>query len=169
MEFKLPAGANVSVEGSNLVVDMGGEIQKIPFNSRKIKVEVKGGMLEIAPLNKIRRETNAMVHSVWKHLQNIFTGQGAPFQKKLQVVYAHFPISLEVKGSKVSIKNFLGEKRPREADIVGKAQVAVAGQEITVKGTNKDAVGQTVANIIQSVKITGKDRRVFQDGIYLVR
>jgi len=169
MEVKIPSNFNVRVESGRILATISGEESLVVFDSKKIKVEVKGDAIEITPLRKVRRETNAMMRSVLKHLQNVFAGAANAYSKKLQVVYAHFPISVEVKGQTVNIKNFLGEKLPREADIVGKAQVAVSGQDITVKGPSKDGVGQTAANIIQAVRITGKDRRVFQDGIYLVK
>lgn len=169
MEIKVPAGCDIKVEGNLVVATMSGESHKFPFNSRKVKVEVAGDLVKITPIKKLRRETHAVINSMAKHLGNVFKGDLAPYIKNLQVVYAHFPISIEVKGARVTIKNFLGEKLPRQADIVGKVQVSVSGQDIVVKGASKDAVGQTAANIIQSVKITGKDRRVFQDGIYQVK
>src|SRR3972149_2290753 len=119
MEVKIPSNFNVRVEGGRILATISGEESLVVFDSKKIKVEVKGDAIEITPLRKVRRETNAMMRSVLKHLQNVFAGAANAYSKKLQVVYAHFPISVEVKGQTVNIKNFLGEKLPREADIVG--------------------------------------------------
>jgi len=69
---------------------------------------------------------------------------------------------------KVTIENFLGERYPRTANIIGTAQVKVQGDEVVITGVNKEDVGQTMANLEQATKIKGKDPRVFQDGIYLV-
>jgi len=41
-------------------------------------------------------------------------------------------------------------------------------RELWQPGLNKEAVGQTAANIEQKTKIKVYDPRVFQDGIYLV-
>ncbi|MFH1750416.1 MAG: 50S ribosomal protein L6 [Candidatus Micrarchaeota archaeon] len=169
MEIKIPEGCKVLVGAEEIVITTNGEDQRIPFTAKKIRIEMKGNdTLDISSIRKVRRETNSMMWSISKHILNAFASQLEPYQKKLQVIYAHFPVSIEVKGQKVNIKNFLGEKVPREADIVGKTQVSVSGQDITVTGNSKEAVGQTAANIVQSVRITGKDRRVFQDGIYLM-
>jgi large subunit ribosomal protein L6 len=87
------------------------------------------------------------------------------------VVYAHFPIKVEVdKGKKiVKISNFLGEKLPRYASIVGDTEVRVEGDRIYIEGISKEDVGQTAANIRLATKIKKKDPRVFMDGIYVVR
>ncbi|MBI5225143.1 50S ribosomal protein L6 [Candidatus Micrarchaeota archaeon] len=169
MEVKIPEKTTVEIAVDSLKIKSGSHETTLKFNSRKMKIEIKDGTIHIAPLKKLRRETNAMINSVGRNIMNVFKGAAEPFSKKLQVVYAHFPVSIEIKGPKVIIKNFLGEKVPREANIVGKTQVVISGQDISVKGDSKEDVGQTAANIIQAVKIVGKDRRVFSDGIYHVR
>jgi large subunit ribosomal protein L6 len=67
----------------------------------------------------------------------------------------------------VSIGNFLGERKPRVARILGESQVKLHGDEMVVTGINKEDVGQTAANIEQATRIKGRDPRVFQDGIYI--
>ncbi|MBI4399385.1 50S ribosomal protein L6, partial [Candidatus Micrarchaeota archaeon] len=80
----------------------------------------------------------------------------------------HFPISIEIKDKKLVIKNFLGEKQPRSAKIVGTTKIEVKGQEVTISGTSKDDVGQTVANLVNATRISDRDSRVFQDGLYII-
>jgi large subunit ribosomal protein L6 len=53
------------------------------------------------------------------------------------------------------------------ARIVGGAEVEVVGDEILVRGVDKEEVGQTALNIEQASRPKGKDPRVFQDGCYL--
>ena len=89
------------------------------------------------------------------------------FKYKLKIVYAHFPITAKVEGKKLLIQNFLGEKSPRVAKIVGDVNVKVEGDEVTVEGINKEEVGQTAINIEQATVVRYRDRRTFQDGIYI--
>ncbi len=168
MEIEIPKNCALSIEGESIRVKSGAEEEVVKFNSKKLNVALKDGKIVISTIRKSRRRTSSMINSISKHLRNFFNGITTPYEKKLQVIYAHFPISVEVKGSEVQIKNFLGEKQARKARVMGRAQVIVKGQDITVKGSSAEAVGQTAANIMQAVKIIGKDRRVFQDGIYLV-
>ncbi len=167
--MEVPSGVEVKVDGSKIVAKANGKAAEYKFNSKLLNVKVEGNNLIVATNMKGKRKLNAVVLAVEAHVRSLFKGVTAGFEKKLQVVFAHFPVSVEVKGKEVVIKNFLGEKMPRVADIVGSTQVKVAGQEITVSGSEADAVGQTAANIVQATKIVGKDLRVFQDGIYLVK
>jgi large subunit ribosomal protein L6 len=50
--------------------------------------------------------------------------------------------------------------------VVGETQVKVKGQDVTISGPDKEAVGQTAANMKNILKIKDKDPRIFQDGIY---
>jgi len=87
---------------------------------------------------------------------------------KLKLVFSHFPVSLEVNGKELMIKNFLGEKSMRRAKILDGVNVKVSGKDLTVEGIDIEKTSQTAANIEQAGKIKNKDRRVFQDGIYII-
>ena len=52
------------------------------------------------------------------------------FEYDMKIVYSHFPMKATVKGDKFIIENFLGEKAPRHANIVGETKVAVKGTEV---------------------------------------
>jgi large subunit ribosomal protein L6 len=73
-----------------------------------------------------------------------------------------------VEGKAISIENFMGERKPRIARIVGQSLVVVQGDEVIVTGIDKEHVGQTAANVEQATRIKGRDPRVFQDGIYFI-
>lgn len=164
--MKVPQGVSVS-ESAGVVTAKGakGSVSK-QFNTRLVKLSVASDEVKVDGIGKMNRSKKAAVNAVERHLKNMFEGVLNGFSKKLTVVYAHFPVALEVKGASVLIKNFLGEKSPRTAKIVPGVQVKADKQEINVSGADREAVGQTAANIIQAVKITRRDIRVFQDGIY---
>jgi large subunit ribosomal protein L6 len=86
---------------------------------------------------------------------------------EMKVFFTHFPISLEQKGSDILVKNFLGEKSMRHAKILGKTKVELGKDQIAVVGIDKEDVSQTAANIETSTRLSGKDRRVFLDGLYI--
>src|SRR4030065_2566176 len=87
----------------------------------------------------------------------------------MKMVSAPFPIKASVNGDTFMIENFLGEKYPRKAKILGATKVNVKGDLVDLTGPDVEAVGQTAANIERATKIKGFDPRVFQDGIYIIQ
>jgi len=76
-------------------------------------------------------------------------------------------MQVRVEGEEVVIENFLGEKAPRRTTIHGETDVAVDEEQLVLSGPDKEDVGQTAADIEQLTKVSGKDTRVFQDGVYI--
>jgi len=162
--IKIPDGVEVEVSGTRVMVK--GKMGKLDkdFHIRNIKIEKKNGSIEIS--SEIADQ--ALINTIKSHIKNMFEGVSVGFSHKLQAVYSHFPINLEVKGDQLMIKNFLGEKKPRMAKIVGDVKIEIKGQELVVSGASKEDLGQTCANICSATRIRKKDSRVFQDGIYFV-
>jgi large subunit ribosomal protein L6 len=160
----VPTEVEVEVKGSTVSVKgKKGRVEK-SFRGIGLKIEKKENRIEVDGGNGGKM----LAGTVESHLRNMFQGVTEGYSHRLQIIHSHFPISVEVKGKEVLIKNFIGEKKPRTADIVGETKVEVKGTDVFVSGPDKEAVGQTSANIFQATKIKQKDSRVFQDGIYLV-
>ena len=53
-------------------------------------------------------------------MQNLIKGVSAGFEYKMRLVYAHFPINVNIEdgGKLVEIRNFLGEKRVRAVNML---------------------------------------------------
>ncbi len=116
----------------------------------------------------MRKNYKAMVGTYASHISNMIKGVTEGFEYKMNIVYSHFPMQTKVEGKTFVISNFLGEKKPRVAKIVGSTAVKISGNSVVVSGICKEDVGQTTANIEQKTKIKRFDPRVFQDGIYVV-
>ena len=67
------------------------------------------------------------------------------------------------------IKNFIGERGVRRARLIGDVEVKTTEDEVIISGIDIEAVSQSAANIQLATKIRNKDRRVFLDGIYVIR
>ncbi|MCL2142035.1 MAG: 50S ribosomal protein L6 [Methanimicrococcus sp.] len=115
-----------------------------------------------------RKQYKAMVGTYASHISNMIHGVTEGFEYKMNIVYSHFPMQTKVNGNTFVISNFLGEKKPRIAKILGNTTVKISGNNVIVSGICKEDVGQTTANIEQKTKIKRFDPRVFQDGIYVV-
>ena len=132
-----------------------------------IDVSVDDGEVVIAT-DAEDAKTTATVGTFESHVRNMVHGVTDGWEYKMEVHYAHFPMQVDVEGDEVVIENFLGEKAARRTPIRGDTEVQIDGEEITLTGSDKEAVGQTAADIEQLTKVTDKDNRVFQDGVYIV-
>ena len=153
-------GANVSVKGPK------GTLQRELFHP-KVKIRVEGDEVVVsAELPRVREK--AMVGTFTSHITNMVEGVSIGFEYDMKIVYSHFPMKASVKGDKFVIENFLGERAPRKANILGDTKIQVKGADVILTGSDIEAVSQTAANIERATKIWGYDPRVFQDGIYIV-
>jgi len=75
---------------------------------------------------------------------------------------------VEIKDKEAIIKNFLGEKIPRKTKILEGAEVEMDKDIIKVRSVNKERAGHDAANFETATKIRKKDKRVFQDGIFII-
>ncbi len=157
--MEIPQGINVRVDGRKVVVKgPQGEVQKTLAKGTSVKVS--GSSLEVESADKAISGTSEAL------IRGMIEGASKGYTRNMKLLHAHFPISIEVKGSEITIKNFLGEKMPRKTVLVGNTKVQAKGQAVTISGPDKEAVGQTLANIRTAMRIKDKDGRVFQDGIY---
>ncbi len=165
-EIEAPEGVEVKIEGRTLTAKgPKGEISK-ELMDPTIEIKVDGNKVKLKALKHTKRQ-KTMVSTFRAHINNIFKGVTDEFEYKLKICSSHFPMSVSVEGDKVVVKNFLGEKVPRKAVIIPGATVKVQGDNITVTSPNKEVAGQTAANIEQATRITNRDRRIFQDGIWI--
>ncbi len=146
-----------------------GELQK-DFNNPKsneyISIE-KSGNEVIVKSSSGKRKIKALVGTISSHITNMITGATTGYRFAMKAITSHFPVSIEVKGNEIHIKNFLGEKGARIGKIRGGCKVKVQKDSIEIEGINLEDVSQTAANIDQMCRISKKDRRIFIDGVYL--
>ena len=112
-------------------------------------------------------KTNSTVGTFESHVTNMIHGVTNGWEYDMEVFYSHFPMQVSVQDGSVVIENFLGEKAPRRTPVRGDTEVSVDGEELTISGPNIEDVGQTAADIEQLTRVSGKDTRVFQDGVYI--
>lgn len=166
-DVEVPEGVEVKLSGK--MIEASGPKGKLAykFDVPGVELKTEGQKILVEALFQ-RRKHRAAVGMIRARLANMFKGVTTGFAYKLRVVYSHFPITIKVEGKRVLIQNFLGERAPRVAKIVGDVGVEVKGDEIIVQGINRNEVGQTAFNIEQATFIRHRDPRVFQDGCYIV-
>lgn len=170
IEKKIAIPKDVVVEIDNRMIRIEGpkgELNKDfdnPLFNDVVDIEKDGEI--VIKSDSDNRKIKAMVGTIYSHINNMILGITIGFRYTMRIFYSHFPMSITVKDQMVEIRNFLGEKGARIANIIGDTAVKVEKNELILEGTNIEDLGQTCANIEQACKLSKKDRRIFQDGIY---
>ena len=150
---------DLSVEGPN-----GSVSRRLWYPDVSVSVD---GETVVIESDEDDAKTMSTLGTFESHVRNMFHGVTEGWEYELEVFYSHFPMQVNVEGDEVVIENFLGERAPRRTEIHGDTEVQVSEEEITVSGPDIEAVGQTAADIEQLTRVTDKDIRVFQDGVYI--
>lgn len=168
IEVEVPSAVQIDINGSDVTVkgSLGSNTRR--FNDALLSLSKSGNKIIIATTaNKVLAKKAAMAErSFAKEINNDISGVQKHFEVNMQVVFAHFPVTVEAKDNIVMIKNLIGERAPRTAKVVGGTKVEVKGANLRLYGTRLDDVSQTAANLRRACRIREKDGRVFQDGIY---
>ena len=169
--IKLPDGVSATIDGHNVTVVKDGKSLTREFRHPRVEVRDSVDGVEVFT-NLPRRKEKALAGTWAAHLNNMVRGIDSGFKYKLKAVYSHFPMTIKVQGNEMTITNLFGEKVPRVAALPwspAEVEVKVANKtDVTVIGADREKVGQTAANIERACRIKKRDRRVFQDGIYIV-
>ncbi len=164
---EVPDNLEVEIEKDKIKLSNGEQnlVRKLPESNITFKKE--GSSIVLAAICPKRRDL-ALLGTISAHLNNMVFGLTKGFEYVLKLVYSHFPVTLNKKNDKIFIENFLGERSPRIAKILEGVKVNISSDTIVVCGADKEAVGQTAANLELATKIRHKDPKVFQDGLYVV-
>ena len=165
---EIPEGVTASIDGDMVTITGPKGSVSRDFVSARHDIFQEGGAL-IVRVDIPRRKEIALAGTWNAHLNNMVKGVTDGFTYTLKALYSHFPMTLAVKGNQLIVNNYFGERVPRSAAILNGVEVKVQNKtEVVVSGIDKEAVGQTAANIERSTTVKKRDRRVFQDGIYLI-
>ncbi len=165
-EIEVPSGVEVSIAGGLLIVKGKEGENKRLFDVTGLEFKNENGKIILGHKRATKNEKKR-INSLASHIRNMIQGVQKKYEYKLKVCFSHFPFTVEVSGNEVKIKNFLGEKVPRIMKILPGVEVEVDKEWVTLWSTDKELAGRTAADFERVTKIGGRDRRVFQDGLYM--
>jgi len=166
-KIEIPSGVSCVYHDKTFTCSKSGVSLSRRIEIPRASLLIKGNEV-ILDSEKGNKNQFKMIKSNVAHIKNLFQGLNEKFVYSLEACNVHFPMTLKLEPGKLIINNFLGEKVPRKAVILPDVTVDVKGVKITVTSHNREHAGQTAANIEKATKIRNRDRRIFQDGIYLV-
>lgn len=142
LPIEIPAGVEIKIDGNVLTAKGPKGTESATFRN-EVKVSVSDNRIIVEP-NSDDRKTNAL-HGLFRTLiANAVHGVSQGFEKKLEIVGVGYRANME--GSKLNMA--LGYSHP--VVIVPPEGITItveANTNITVKGSNKQAVGDVAAYI----------------------
>lgn len=162
-KITIPEGVQASIDAELLIKGPKGELKR----AFPCDVEIKGSEIILSAKNGTKKEKK-LIKTSRAHINNMIKGVIEGYTYKLQICSVHFPMTVKVEGSQVKIKNFLGESKERVTRIFPKVEAKVDGDFVIITSIDKEAAGHTAAGLEAVTKVRKKDRRVFQDGIWLI-
>ena len=138
---KLADGLTASLEGDKLVIKKGQELKEIDTKG-VVKVNIEGDTLTFEPSNETKF-AKAMWGTVRALANNVVIGLTKGFEKKLEINGVGYRAS--VKGNVLELQ--LGYSHPINYEIPEGITITVERNVITIKGSDKQRVGQVAAEI----------------------
>ncbi len=167
IKYKVPGDVQVEVSGLTVTVKGKGREDSRSFNAKHVEIKKDGDTIEVFTQSP-RKVDRADVGTIAGHITNMVKGVENGVTYKMKAVYAHFPLTVKITGNTLNIENFLGEKHARTMKVIDGVAIQIKGQDITLTGVSKERVGLCAAQIEQLCRVRDRDRRVFQDGIYII-
>ncbi|MEO1942480.1 MAG: 50S ribosomal protein L6 [Campylobacterales bacterium] len=141
LPVKLVGGVTAQLEGDKLVISKGNDRQVIDTRG-VVEVKIEGDTLTFAP-----KENSKFAKAMWGTVRalaaNAVEGLTKGFEKKLEINGIGYRANMQ--GNKLVLQ--VGFSHPVEYPVPEEIQITVERNIITVKGSDKQKVGQTAAEI----------------------
>ncbi len=138
---KLASGLEAKLEGNKLVIKKGQKEKAIDTKG-VVKVNIEGDTITFEPVNE-EKFSKAMWGTVRALTENAVIGLTKGFEKKLEINGVGYRAA--VKGNVLELQ--LGYSHPINYNIPEGITITVEKNVITVKGEDKQQVGQVAAEI----------------------
>src|ERR687890_2199893 len=104
-EIEIPSEVSITKK-DNLIITKGsfGSVQK-DFTKMPAIIDLKDNKITIKSQGN-RKKDFALVNTLQSVINNMVKGSSQGFTYRLKIVFAHFPISIKIKGKDVVVDNF---------------------------------------------------------------
>lgn len=167
-EIVVPEEITMTLEKNILIMRKQDKEIERKLNSL-INVDLEGNKILLSS-KRISKREKKMFGTLKAHINNMIKGLIEGFTYKLQVANVHFPmnVSHDKDNNKIIVKNFLGEKKDRKIEVIEDVEVKIDKDIIELNSHDIEKAGQVATNIEKGTKVRNKDRRIYQDGIFII-
>lgn len=167
-EINIPEGIEAIIDDETFTFKKNDKKISRDFVSI-IDIKINGNKIVLSSITK-RKIEKRLFFTYIAHIKNMIKGLTDGFKYKLRVSNVHFPMNVSFNKEKREfvIKNFLGEKKDRIIKIIDDVDVKINGEEVIVSCHDIEKAGIVAASIEKGSKVRNFDRRVYQDGIFII-
>jgi len=165
-KIEIPDGIKIELD-KNIVIASGNNATIKKKINPLINLEIKNNEIILSAKNKTKRGKK-IIGTYKAHTKNMIKGLKEHYNYVLKICSGHFPMNVSVSNDELTVKNFLGEKTPRILKLKKDVKVKVEGDQVIVESADKELAGRTASEIEKLCKITNRDPRIFQDGIWII-
>jgi len=167
-EARVPINEGVTVTIDNKIITLSKGENSLSRTYPVSLINLKQENNEIIIEGKsISAKVRAIVGAFNAHVKNLQRGLEEPFVYKLKITSVHFPMTAKIENNIFELKNFLGGKKLRTAKIPEGVDIKLNGDVIELASRDIELVGMASARLELLTRVTKRDRRVFQDGIFI--
>jgi len=170
--IELPEDLKITVKDRHVTIEGPKGTLTRNFDPTDVEITKKGKKVDIKAYY-INKKRKAATLAVVGYINNMIKGVMQGYTYKSKIVFSHFPLTVEPDNKKkiVTIKNLYGGRKHITVPIVGpETTVKVDKDDVIIEGIDKEAVGQTTANMQEACRLRGKrkkDPETFMDGVWL--
>lgn len=170
--IELPEDLKITVKDRHVIIEGPKGTLTRNFDPTDVEITKKGKKVDIKAYY-INKKRKAATLAVVGYINNMIKGVMQGYTYKSKIVFSHFPLTVEPDNKKkiITIKNLYGGRKHITVPIVGpETTVKVDKDDVIIEGIDKEAVGQTTANMQEACRLRGKrkkDPETFMDGVWL--
>ncbi|MEM1535872.1 MAG: 50S ribosomal protein L6 [Candidatus Pacearchaeota archaeon] len=166
--LEIPEDVIVKIENNTVIVKGPLGECKRDFQFRDIEKKIEDRRL-ILKKEKATKKEKRIMHAIASHIDNMIKGVKKKYEYVLEICSIHFPMNVKVEENKIIVKNFLGERKERIIELLPEVEIEIKGNKIFVRSVDKEKAGRQAALIESISRKVPRDKRVFQDGIWIVK
>ena len=168
IEVEIPENTTIKIDDRMITVSgKEGSVTK-EIKTRLLSFKVDGNKIILDSVDD-RKKSIAQTKTIERIIGNMLSGVNKKYTYELSIVYSHFPMTVKVQGNEFLINNFSGEKKVRKVKLPNNLDIKIKGKSVTITSVDKSEAGRIAGLIEKNTIVRNRDRRVYQDGIYIVK
>ncbi len=165
--IQIPEGVQADINLTTVKISgPKGTVEK-EFKTKIIKIEKEDRKI-IIKKEKANKKEKTLIGTIESIINGMIKGVQEEYLYEIQICSVHFPMNVKLEGNKIVIKNFFGENKDRIVNLPKGVKVKIDGDIIGITSPDKELAGNTATLCEQSTRLTKRDRRIFQDGLWII-